>query len=347
MQTSSRKLSSYFDMNLLIGSLIAGAALLVSLGAFAQEIVKIDGSSTVFPITEAVAEEFQASQKGKIKVTVGISGTGGGFKKFCRGETDVQNASRPIQSAEMQACKTTGIKYFELPIAYDAIAIVVNPKNTWLTEITVDELKKIWEPAAQGKITKWNQVNPKWPDQPIQLFGPGADSGTFDYFTEAVTGKAKQSRGDYTASEDDNMIVQGVSSNPNALGYFGLSYAESNKAKLKIISLVGGDKAPLKNKGVIPSKETVENGNYFPLSRPIFIYVSESSMKKGEVSKFAKFYLDNAISLVPEVKYIALPKKAYDLGKEMLEKGKLGTKFEGHSEVGMKIEDLMKKEGKL
>jgi phosphate transport system substrate-binding protein len=328
-------------------SLIAAVLLLLTASAFAQSTIKVDGSSTVFPITEAVAEEFQAAQKGKVHVTVGVSGTGGGFKKFCRGETDVQDASRPIQASEMEDCKKAGVKFFELPVAFDAIAVVINPKNDWLKDITADELKKMWEPAAQGKVVKWSDINPKWPNQPLKLFGPGSDSGTFDYFTEAIVGKAKQSRGDYTASEDDNVIVQGIANDKYALGYFGLSYAEANKAKLKTIGVVGGDKAPKKNTAVLPSKETVENGSYFPLARPIFIYVNEASYKRPEVADFAKFYLQNAKTLVPEVKYIALPPKAYDLGVEHLTKGKLGTKFGGHSEVGMKIEDLMKREGTL
>ena len=224
---------------------------------------------------------------------------------------------------------------------------MVNPKHDWIKDITVDDLKKMWEPAAQGKITKWSDINPKWPAQPLKLFGPGSDSGTFDYFTEAIVGKAKQSRGDYTASEDDNVIVQGISNDKYALGYFGLSYAEANKSKLKLAGLIGGDKAPKKNVAVLPSKETVENGSYFPLARPIFIYVNEASYKRAEVADFAKFYLQNATKLVPEVKYIALPAKAYEMGVEHLTKGKLGTKFGGHSEVGMKIEELMKKEGTL
>lgn len=341
-------LSDAFDLQLVATSLVALLALLIGAKALAQPVmVKIDGSSTVFPITEAVAEEFQSSTKGKVKVTVGISGTGGGFKKFCRGETDVQNASRPIQTSELADCKKAGVTFIELPIAYDAIAVVVNPKATWLNEITVDELKKMWEPGAQGKITKWNQVNPKWPDAPLKLYGAGTDSGTFDYFTEAIVGKAKSSRGDYTASEDDNTIVQGVSQDANALGYFGLAYYESNKKKLKALALNGGDKAPVKGKAVSPSTETVENGTYFPLSRPAFIYVSLNALKRPEVKQFTEFYIKNARTLVPEVKLVALPAKVYDIALDHLNKGKSGTVFGGHSEVGLKIEDLMKREGKM
>lgn len=324
-------------------------AILVSLGlspflALAQTpTIKVDGSSTVFPITEAAAEEFQSTQKGKVRVTVGISGTGGGFKKFCRGETDVQNASRPISDKEMEACRAAGIKFFELPIAYDAMVVVVHPSATWINEITVDQLKTIWRPEAQGKITNWKQVNPAWPDLPMKLYGAGADSGTFDYFTEAVVGKAKSSRGDYTASEDDNTVVQGVAKDKNAMGYFGLAYYEENKAKLKALAIINkpGDKA------VLPSAEGVEKGTYTPLSRPMFLYVSEKAYAKAEVKNFVTFYLNNAATLVKEVKYVPLPSAAYALGLDHLKKGKYGTIFDGHPTVGMKIEELMKREGRL
>ncbi|MGH8177177.1 MAG: PstS family phosphate ABC transporter substrate-binding protein, partial [Steroidobacter sp.] len=191
--------------------------------ASAQNVIKIDGSSTVFPIAEAVAEEFQISKRGKVRVTVGIAGTGGGFKRFCRGETDISNASRPILKEEMDACRATGIKYMELPVAFDALTVVVNPKNTWVKSLTVADLKKMWEPAAQSRVSNWSQVRSEWPKEPLMLFGPGADSGTFDYFTEAVNGKSKASRGDFTASEDDNVLVQGVAFDQNALGFFGLA----------------------------------------------------------------------------------------------------------------------------
>jgi phosphate transport system substrate-binding protein len=308
-------------------------------------VIKIDGSSTVFPITEAMAEEFQTSKKGAVRVTVGISGTGGGFKKFCRGETDVQDASRPIQTSELEICRAAGIKFFELPIAYDATAVVVSVKNTFLKSITVEELKKMWAPEAQGKIMKWSDVNPAWPKDAFKLYGAGSDSGTFDYFTEAIVGKSKSSRGDYTASEDDNTLVTGVASDKNALGYVPLAYYEENKAKLKAVAIVGGEKAPKKTEAVLPSRETVETGAYFPLSRPIFIYVNEASMKKAEVKEFVSFYLKNSAKIVPQVKYVALPAKAYTIGQEHVTKNKLGTVFGGHSEIGMKIEDLMKKEG--
>ncbi|MFM6927474.1 MAG: PstS family phosphate ABC transporter substrate-binding protein [Bdellovibrio sp.] len=318
----------------------------ISSSAQAQvPVIRIDGSSTVFPITEAMAEDFQTLKRGSVRVTVGISGTGGGFKKFCRGETDVQNASRPIQSNELEKCRSAKVQFIELPIAYDATAIVISPKNSWLQSITVAELKKIWEPAAQGKVNYWSDVNPAWPKEKLKLFGAGSDSGTFDYFTEAIVGKAKSSRGDYTASEDDNTLVTGVANDPHALGYIPLAYAQENAGKVKIVPVVGGEKAPLKNTSVTPTRESVENGTYFPLSRPIFIYVNNASLKKNEIVEFVEFYLKKAPQIVPEVKYVPLPQSAYVKGTEHLKGRKLGTVFSGHSEIGLKIEDLMKREG--
>lgn len=320
----------------------------------APTTIKIDGSSTVFPVTEAVAEEFQKIKRGQVQVTVGISGTGGGFKKFCRGETDIQDASRPILKAksgadktgdEMANCKQAGVEYFEIPIAYDAITVVVSPKNTWANTITVDELKKIWEPGAQGKITKWNQIRPEWPDAPLKLFGAGADSGTFDYFTEAVTGKSKSSRGDFTASEDDNVLVQGVSNDKNALGYLPYSYFEANKSKLKAVAIDGGSKAPKKG-AVMPSGATVVDGSYYPLSRPIFIYVSKKAAERTEIKEFTEFYLEKGAELAQQVNYVPLPPKAYALALQNFKKGKVGTVFGGHPEVGMTVEELLKRETK-
>lgn len=314
-----------------------------SLPAMATDkIIKIDGSSTVYPITEAVAEEFQKAKKGAIKVTVGISGSGGGFKKFCRGETDISNASRPILKKEMDACKEQGIEYVELPIAYDGLAVMVNPKNTWVKSLTVEDLKKIWEPDAAGKITKWNQVRPEWPDAPIKLYGPGVDSGTFDYFTEAIVGKAKASRPDFTASEDDNVLVQGIAGDKNALGYFGLAYYEENRDKLKLVPIVN----PKTKKEILPSEQTIIDGSYQPLSRPIFIYVNKKSAEKPEVKEFVEFYLKNASKLVKQVKYAPLPSKAYKLAEERFAKRKTGTMFGGEAEVGVKIEDLLELEEK-
>lgn len=302
--------------------------------------VKIDGSSTVYPITEAVAEDFQIAKRGKTRVTVGISGTGGGFKKFCRGEIDISNASRPIKQKEIDKCKKAGVEFVEMPVAFDALTVVINPKNDWSKTMTVDELKKMWEPAAQNKITKWNQINSAWPDSEFKLYGPGADSGTFDYFTEAVVGKSKSSRGDFTASEDDNVLVQGVSRDKNGLAYFGFAYYVENKKKLKAVAIDGG------NGGIYPSAETVENGTYQPLSRPIFIYVNVKSAKKPEVREFIDFYMKEGPALVKEVKYFPLPKSIYALNLEYLDKKKIGTVFGGESKMGMKIEDVMKMEQK-
>lgn len=333
--------SKLLSRTLLVSSLLAALTTLAS-PAKAQ-IVKIDGSSTVFPITEAVAEDFQQSTKNKVRVTVGISGTGGGFKKFCRGETDISDASRPILKSEMEACKAAGIQYYELPVAYDALTVVINPKNTWVKSLSPADLKKIWEPAAQGKLKTWKQVNPEWPDQPLKLFGPGADSGTFDYFTEATVGKAKSSRGDYTASEDDNVLVQGVSRDVNALGYFGYAYYQENQDKLRAVPI-----SPAPGKAAIaPSAQTVENGSYQPLSRPIFIYVNAASYAKPEIRQFVDFYMKNAERLVREVKYVALPAKVYTYNLEHVQKKQLGTKFGGENKVGLTIEDLMKMEAKL
>src|SRR5262245_2182221 len=287
------------------GALAGVAAALLAVPARAQ-LVKIDGSSTVFPITEAVAEDFQRSTKGKVKVTVGISGTGGGFKKFCRGETDISDASRPILKSEMEACKAAGVQYYELPIAYDALTVVVNPQNDWVKTLTPADLKKMWDPAGQNKVKTWKQVNPAWPDQPLKLFGPGADSGTFDYFTEAVNGKAKASRGDYTASEDDNVLVQGVARDVNAHGYLGYAYYIENKHKLRSVPIASA----AGQAGVEPSMESVITGKYQPLSRPIFIYVNAKSFERPEVQQFVDYYMKHADALVRDVKYVPLPPNA-------------------------------------
>ena len=324
-----------------LAAAFAGILCTVAPVAHAQ-LVKIDGSSTVFPITEAMAEDFQKSTKGKVKVTVGISGTGGGFKKFCRGETDIADASRPILRKEMDDCKAAGVQYIELPVAYDALTVVIHPDNKWAQTLTVAELRKMWESGSQGKVKTWKQVNPAWPDQPLKLFGPGADSGTFDYFTEAVNGKAKSSRGDFTASEDDNVLVQGVSRDINALGYFGFAYYFENKDKLRAVKIV--DKA---GPGVEPSFDTVINGSYQPLARPIFIYVNAKSLERPEVKEFVEFYMKSAETLVREVKYVPLPAKAYAYNIEHANKKVLGTKFGGENKVGLTIEQLMQLEAKL
>ena len=326
-------------------ALTAAVALTASVAGVRQVIaqtrpvVKVDGSSTVFPITEAMAEQFQKEKKGQVQVTVGISGTGGGFKKFCNGETDISNASRPILKREMEACRSKNISYIELPVAFDALTVVVNPRNNWVKQLTVAELKTMWEPAAQGKIKTWNQVNPAWPNRPLKLFGAGTDSGTFDYFTEAIVGKAKSSRGDYTASEDDNVLVQGVATDVNALGYFGYAYYEENAKRLRAVPIVNAQ-----GKAVLPSRKAVEDGSYNPLSRPIFIYVNSESLRRPEVREFVEFYQRQASKLIPPTGYIPLPARAYAANLDNIRRGKTGTVFGGENKVGLTIDQLMKME---
>ncbi len=271
--------------------------------------IRIDGSSTVYPVTEAIAEEFRLEQP-KVKITVGVSGTGGGFKKFGRGEIDINNASRSIKDAEAKVCEEENIKFLELKVAFDGLAIVVNKQNTWVDHLTVEELKKMWEPAAQGTVKKWSQIRAGWPDTEFNLYGPGVASGTFDYFTEAIVGKSGASRGDYTASEDDNVLVQGIMGDKNAIGFFGLAYYNENKDNLKLVGVNNGTGA------VLPSFETIKNGTYAPLSRPVFIYVTDVAAKRPEVIEFVHFYLNNASSLVTDVGYIPLPDDEY---KRMLD----------------------------
>ncbi|MCS7198856.1 MAG: PstS family phosphate ABC transporter substrate-binding protein [Caldimicrobium sp.] len=324
-------------------ALMAGLGVMGSaVQGVSSPLIKIDGSSTVFPITEGVAEEFQKAKKGAVKVTVGISGTGGGFKKFCRGETDVQNASRPILKREMEECKKNGISYIELPVAYDGLSVVVNLKNTWATCMTVEQLREVWKPESQGKTINWSDLDPKWPKEPIKLCGPGSDSGTFDYFTEAIMGKAKAQRGDYTASEDDNVLVQFAQRERGALCYFGLAYVEENKDKVKAVAI----KNPKTGKCVSPTAETVRSGEYQPLSRPLFIYVNAKALDRPEVREFVDFYLKNAGKISRQVKYIPLPDKAYELARKRFEKRQTGTVFGGEPEVGLTVEELLKREAK-
>ena len=305
-------------------------------------MIRVDGSSTVFPISEAVAEEFKKANP-KVDVSVGISGTGGGFQKFCRGETDISDASRPIRSTEMETCQKAGIEFIELPIAYDGLAITVNPKNSWATAMTTAELKTLWEPAAQDKVKKWSQVRKGWPDRDIHLFGAGVDSGTFDYFTEAINGKEKASRGDFTQSEDDNVLVQGVGGDELALGFIPLAYVEQNKERLKAVPVDDG-KAENGNGPIGPSAETVRNGTYQPLSRPLFIYVARKAADRPEVQKFVESYFAQP-ELMREVGYVELTPQIYDLAKTHFTEKKLGTAFgKGGSQVGMTLEALFARE---
>lgn len=321
------------------GTAVPGQGLKDARAQLRGEIVG-DGSSTVFPITAAAAEEFRKQAK-DVKISVGIAGTGGGFKKFCSGETDLQDASRPITPSEVEACKAKNIDYIELPVAFDGLAVVVSSKNTFLSCITVAELKKMWEPEAQGKIMRWNQVNPKWPDQPIKLFGPGADSGTFEYFTEAIVGKAKSSRGDYQASEDDNVLVKGVSDDQYAIGYFGLAYYTENASKLKLVAVdAKGD-----GKCIAPSIQTVKDATYQPLARPLFIYVKKSVADRPEMKAFIEFYLSKEFTpkvQTREVGYIALEDTLYAAAAKRFAAGTTGTLFPKGAEVGATLDRYLK-----
>ena len=300
--------------------------------------VEIDGSSTVYPITKAIADSYN-TEKANTDLKVNFSGTGGGFKKFCAGNTQINNASRPISETEMKACKDNGIAYIELPVAFDALTVVVNPANDWLESITVEELNKIWSPEAETKIVRWNQVNPQLPNKPLNLYAPGEASGTYDYFTEAIVGDSGASRHDYLKSEDDETLVQGVEQDPNALGYFGLAYYEANKDKMKAVAVDSG------NGAVLPSRETVEAAEYQPLSRPLFIYVNSSAAQKNPaVKEFVETYLELAPEVVTQVGYVPLPEDGYQLTEIHFQRGKVGTVFEGKSAFNLTIGELLRKQ---
>lgn len=312
----------------------------------AIEPIKIDGSSTVFPITEMVLESYktEATKQAikEIKIEGEFSGTGGGFKKFCAGETDINAASRPISSEEMAACGSNEIRYIELPIAFDAITLVVNPNNSWSDTLTVEQLKTIWEPAAENKISQWKQVDGSYPDRPLTLYGPDKLSGTYDYFTKAIVGETGASRQDYVKSKDDEVLVTGVAQDPNAIGYFGYGYYQQHQDKLKAVAIDSG------NGGVLPSPETVENEEYGPLSRPLFIYVNARRAQENPALEiFVEYYLEKAPELVAEAGYIPLPADAYHLAKIQLQRFEVGTVFEGGPQIDLTISDLMRKPAKF
>ncbi|AKH36964.1 MULTISPECIES: PstS family phosphate ABC transporter substrate-binding protein [Nitrosomonas] len=332
LQVHNLKVLSVF---ILMSALIGSADI-----ASAQPIVKIDGSSTVYPITKAIAKDFQVAKKDAVKVMVNISGSGGGFKKFCHGEIDIVNASRPILKNEMAECKNSRVKFVEIPIAFDAITVAVHPDNNWSTTMTIAQLRKIWEPIAQGRITKWNQINPAWPNEDFKLFGADSASGTFDYFTKAIVGKSKLSRGDYIESEDDKLLVEGVASNKNGLGFFGFHYYIENQDKVKAVAIDSG------NGGVLPSVETVENGSYRPLSRPIFIYVSIKAAEKPEVKQFIEFYLKNALLQVKKAEFVPLPPSAYRIMLEHFNNKRAGSVFNGKPAIGLTIDEMIRREGR-
>jgi phosphate transport system substrate-binding protein len=282
--------------------------------------VEIDGSSTVFPISEAAADQFRKSYA-DVKVTVGVSGTGGGFKRFSQGDTDISDASRPIKHAEFEQCQAANVEFIELPVAYDGLTIVVNPKNDWVTELSVDQLTKIF--GGEGAAEKWSDVNPEWPTSKIKIYAPGADSGTFDYFKEVVAEKEGSLRSDMSVSEDDNVLVTGVAGEKSAIGFFGAAYFFENKDKLKAVKITN----PGMGEGVLPTAETIESGEYAPFSRPLFIYVNSASMKRPEMKKFVEFYLDNAASLSVTAGYVALPEEIYATAKKHLADRLTGTHY--------------------
>jgi phosphate transport system substrate-binding protein len=298
--------------------------------------IQIDGSSTVFPISEAVAEGFQQQTQGRVRVTVGESGTGGGFRKFCRGETHISDASRPISTSEMATCRAAGIQYVEIPVAFDALTVVVHPSNP-VRSITLEQLRNTWRPEAQGQINNWRQINSSFPDLPLALFGAGTASGTFDYFTEAVVGRARASRTDYTPSEDDNVTVQGVSNNPGGMGYFGLAYYEANRARLHALAIDSGS-GPVE-----PSVANTINGRYSPLSRPIFIYVNAAALRRPQVQQFVQYYISNGARVSQQVGYIQLPAAAYQTYLQRAQARQQGTAFGGRQAIGITIEELMQR----
>jgi phosphate transport system substrate-binding protein len=317
-----------------VGAAVAATFTFTAPVQAAVDIIEIDGSSTVYPITEAVAEEFQ--KETGIKVTVGVSGTGGGFKKFCRGDTVISDASRPIKAKEIKKCQEAGIEFIEIPVAFDALTVVVNPQNDWAKEMTPEELKMMWEPAAQGKVTSWNQVRAGFPDVPLKLYGPGADSGTFDYFTEAIIKKSKAIRGDFTASEDDNVLVQGVAGDKGGIGYFGLAYFEENKDKLTGVKIKNAQ-----GEFVEPSVANAANGKYNPLSRPLFIYLNATKAAfDPKVKKFVDFYLKHAGKMSAEVGYVPFSNAEYAAITNHYKTLKTGTAFKKPA-IGLSVNEIL------
>lgn len=303
----------------------------------AEAPVRIDGSSTVFPLAEAVAEDFQREVGGGIRVTVGLAGTGGGLKRFCRGEIDIATASRPISRAELTQCAQAGIAFHEMPIAYDALTIVVHPDNRFVDQLSLAQLKLLWQPQAQQRVLRWRQLDPRWPDVPVQLYGAGADSGTYDYFTTVVTGQARSSRGDYTASEDDNVLVQGVQADRHALGYFGYAWYATYAAQLRAVPISAGAGLP----AVLPSPDSVRDGSYQPLSRPLLLYVSVAACQRPAVRALLSWWLRHAQRLADEVRLIALAPEDYRRVEDLLADGRTGSAFNGLQRPGLNIDRML------
>ena len=299
--------------------------------------INVDGSSTVFPITEAMAEEFGYSTGGNVRITVGVSGTGGGFKKFCTGETHISDASRPIKQSEVDLCAENGVQFIELPVAIDGLSVIVNPANDFVECMTVEELHTVWAPEAEGVVTKWSQVRAGWPDEEIRLYAPGVDSGTFDYFTETVNGESQASRGDFLPSEDDNVLVTGISGDKGALGYFGYAYYVENADRLKLLDIDGGEGC------ITPTDETINNGRYSPLSRPLFIYVTAEALNQPHVKAFVEYYLDEASrQLISETGYIPFPDSIYELVLNKFLNGNTGPAFGGDDRKHGTVEEVLR-----
>jgi len=315
---------------------IAMLMLLAAACGDGSETIIIDGSSTVFPISEAAAEEFGLLTGGAVRVAVGVSGTGGGFKKFCAGEIDITNASRPIKASEVELCAEAGVDFIEMPLALDGVTVMVNPAAEFVRCITIEELHTIWAPEAEGEVTNWNQVRPEWPDQRLQLYGPGVDSGTFDYFTETINGEAQASRGDFTASENDNVLVQGISGDKNSLGFFGYAYYSENAEKLKVLAVDGGDGC------VVPSETSINDGSYAPLSRPLFLYVTKSSAETGMVQEFIRYsFSPDGQELASEVGYVPFPPQIYEMVLDRFKALKTGTLFGGSDPKAGTVEEIL------
>ena len=298
--------------------------------------IEIDGSSTIYPITEAMAEEFGTLTDGNVKVVVGISGTGGGFKKFCAGETLITGASRPIKQNEIDLCAEAGIDYVEIPVAIDGLSVVVNLRNDFVECMTIAELNTLWRPEAEEKVKKWNEVRAGWPDTEVRLYGPGTDSGTFDYFTETVNGDSGASRGDFLASEDDNVLVTGISGDVNSLGYFGYAYYAENQDRLKLVDIDGGDGC------ITPTEETINNGTYSPLSRPLFIYVRSDVLDTPHIKGFVEYYLSKETrELITESGYIPFPETVYELVLAKFQHGVTGAVFGGDARLTGTVEEVL------
>ena len=316
-----------------------GAAFLLAivfLAACGAETTDIDGSSTVFPITEAMVEDWGLSIGGSARLVIGTSGTGGGFKKFCNGETDINDASRPIKVSEVEKCAEAGVEFIELPVAIDGLTVAVNPENDFVQCLTIDDLHTMWRPEAEGEIDRWNQVRPEWPDLKLRLYGPGVDSGTFDYFTETVNGEAQASRGDFTSSERDNVLVRGIAGDRSSLGYFGYSFFVENQDILKKVSIDNGEGC------VFPTDETINDGTYAPLSRPLFIYVSKEAWEQPEVKDFVRYYVSyGRAALLKELGFVPFPEVVHDLVLDRFDQGLTGTIFGGESPQKGTVEEVL------